>query len=218
MRAMENNTCLPLNQISNESKLILKIRASKNEFENQLLDDTWEQDKVGYNSSMLLSRFWLEDFKPINFFRSCCYKFHHKMTIFKLSSSYSLFNTYKNVQINGYSALGAAMMANDISPDVKRNFIQELVNLNFKPTAKDIELAELYLYDAICTITKEKIILLLCDHQKDNLPQLLPEIRTQIAYHLIQLFKNEFWLIPEKSGQKEEDITYCIRAGIVETI
>lgn len=207
------------NQIPNESKLILNIRASKNEFENQLLDNTWENGEIGYNSNMKLSRFWLDDFKPINFFRSCYYKFHQKMTITKLKLSSSLLNRYQNTQIDGYSALSAAILSNDISHDVKHNFIQELINLNFKPTVKDIELAELYLYDSHEITKYKKIFLHLLQNNPNSNWFIMPyDIRKQIVYYLLLLFKKETWLLPEKSKQKEENITYYMRGGIIEII
>lgn len=216
---MEKESSFSCSQISNESELINNLRKEKNNLEKQLSDDTWAQDKVDYNSIIKLSKFWSDEFNPINFFRSCYYKFHHKMTIYKFKLSYSLLDTYQNVQIDGYSALGAAILANEISTDEKRNFIQELINLDFKPTVKDIRLAELYVYDSYEIAEYKNIFLhLLQDNPNSNWFMLPHDIREQIVRLLIQFFKKDAWLLSEKSEQKEDDKIYCIRAGIVEII
>ncbi len=206
-------------QMPNEdSELISNIRTNKNNLENQLLNNEWEQEEVTYLSALYLSgSFWINDIDtaPIKFFQACYYQKFHQIHIFnmlihKLDTCAPLLKKCQNVQIDGYSALGAAMLAEDISDDAKRNFIQELINLDFKPTPKDIGLAELVLYDEIPAKQKEKIVFLLCslqqsvqngivliDNQKDNSSQLLPEIRTRIAQYMIQLFKKEFWFLPD---------------------
>lgn len=99
-------------------------------------------------------------------------------------------NKYKAAQIDGYSAIGAAILAPDVSVQSKREFINQLFELGFKPTKKDIMLAELVLYDAI---PKENMMLFL--HQED----LLPEIKRNIINCLIE----QYWPLPEITSDKK---------------
>jgi len=150
------------------------------------------------------------DATPIKFLQYCyCQKLQrHFIPQYKnifihlrcIGASACVLNKYHNAQIDGYSALGASMIAQETSIEERHCFNQELINYGFKPTLKDIKLAKLILYDEILANKKETIVLLLCDHQEDNLSQLLPEIRKQITQYMIQLFKNEFWLLPESTS------------------
>lgn len=195
-------------QIS-ESKLISDLRASKNEFESTLLNDKHLKLVLKYPEA-LDGMFENIPNNPIRFLQYCYYQnFHeyiHQTDIIAwLQKRYEtdILAWLQNIQIDGYSALGAAMLAKYTPIQKKRIFIiHKLLNHNFKPTPQDIGLAELILYDEIPAKQKEKIILLLCNHQEDNLshvqPQALPqEIRAQIVQYMVQLFKNEFWLLPE---------------------
>ncbi len=90
------------------------------------------------------------------------------------------------------------MLAKEISIENKHTFIQELIGYGFKPTPKDIELAELALYDGIAEHQITMLYLLHVQSQA-NWSELPQEVRTQIAQYMIQLFKKEFWFLPEKS-------------------
>ena len=184
------------NQMPQESKQIQALRASKSKFNNQL-------------TALWMSHWNRTIYNPTTFWSYCyCPKDTSliELNILKYLDSYpSVLKECQEDQIDGYSALGTTMMATnlsffakDISIEEKRNFIQELTNRGFKPTPKDIELAELILYDGI--IGHQKIFLHLQHiHSQANWSVLPQEVRKQITQYMLQLFKKEFWLLPEKS-------------------
>lgn len=171
---------LPFSQTPQESKLTSNIRKSKNELRSLLIDLWVEQFEIEKDYSSFL-----------------CYCYYPKnKELENLNHLNSLPSTLKNWRagrVNGYSALGAAIISDKTSIEEKRNFIQKLLKNGFRPTTKDIRLAQLALYDGI---TKHKALLHVLYSQANwaTLPQ---EIRSQIAQYMIQLFKNEFWLLPE---------------------
>jgi hypothetical protein len=186
-------------QMPSESKLISDLRASKSKFESQLQTQKWKNQPT---TSVSLLTFFIKslDVSPVEFLQYCYYQIFHKfkvgMYLERLKATSSL-KKFQEAQIEGCSALGAAMIAESISIEEKRNFIQELISRNFKPTPKDIELEELILYDEIAK-QQEKILHFLRASSAYwfVLPQ---EIRKQIIGNMIDLFKNEVWLLPEKS-------------------
>jgi hypothetical protein len=114
----------------------------------------------------------------------------------------------QNASINGYSALGAAMLAPDISFEKRRVFIRELIKYGFKSTLRDMQLAELILYDEIMKeergiglkSKKLKIKFIHLLHSDSSAPwRVLPkELRKLIAQYMIQVLKKEedCWLLP----------------------
>ena len=70
-----------------------------------------------------------------------------------------------DARINGYSALGAAMLAKDVSIDDKRDFIQQLLNYGFELTKKDSAILKLEFCDGLSADQQAKMIFLLCDHR-----------------------------------------------------
>lgn len=216
---MEKESLSPCNQNSHESEMIQYLRKEKHNFEEQLMDGSWDQNKINYDATLILSKFWRDDFNYIDFFRTCYYKSYHETSIFNLPFSSDLLDTYKNTQIDGYSALSAAILTQNISHDEKLNFIQNLINLDFKFTTKDMALAELYVYDSDQIQTYKNI----CIHILQNNPNshwfTLPyDVRKEIVRLLIGFFKKDIWPLPEKSEQQEDDVVYCISAGIIQTI
>jgi hypothetical protein len=191
----------PFSQVQYTSNLVSDLQANKNEFENQL---SFNPIVKLQGMTTLLYAFDTDDIKadPYTFLQYCYYYRHWEddagMMQLKDLDALSLEECYKT-QIDGYSALGAAIIAENASGYQKYTFIQKLINLGFEPTPKDIGLAELILYDNIPAKQKETIILFLCNHQENNLSLLLPEIKTQIIQYMIQLFKDNFYLLPETS-------------------
>ncbi len=196
-------------QSPKESQRIKDIRKNKNDFEKELqLSNLFKGLSpnviAGYHAlgsgnpeydifnSSLRSPIAIS---PINFLRYCYYqKFHNdksKEDIQKLASDASLLNDFKNIQVDGYSALGAAIIAPGVSIESKRNFIEQLMHLGFQLTKKDRMLAELELYDAIPEGEKTKMILLLS--KKDT----LPEIKQNIVGCMLQLYRVTSWPLPE---------------------
>ncbi len=209
--AMENNgqpltifsSCIPAwfssSQKPHESKFISDLRESKSKFEKEL--ENWYQKDFG------------------NFAHSIfCYCYFPQSTIpfvtnltcldYLDSSPSKALEIYQSIHRIGYSALGATIIAKrsyynqrDISFEAKRHFIQELTKRGFQPTPKDIKLAELVLYDEI-TKHKKTILHLLCTSLKANWSVLPQECKTLIAWHMIQLFKNDFQLLPKTLSNK----------------
>ena len=185
---------LSFNKVSNESKLISNLRRSKDDFENKLLSNKEEIKRVLKKQPLA---FYLKvNHYPIWFLQYCYYQ----EIIKHLDENLTLIATFpflKNMQINGYTALGAAIISREPSVDKKRSFIQKLLNSGFELIPKDLELAELALYDAIATHHKT-LLHLLHAHSDVNWSVLPQEVRKQIAQYMLQLFKNELWLLPEK--------------------
>lgn len=188
------------NQTPKESKLITNLRAKRNALENKLRNDKVKNYLAHDNMLTLAHPFNMFTISnPDKLLQYCYYlKFHNSefnLRLFELDNR--IINDCKKAQLDGYSALGASIIADDTTTDEKRNFIQKLIHLGFKSTPKDIELAELALYDNIPTKQKKTILLFLSNHQENNLSLLLPEIKTQIIQYMLQTFRNEFYLLPE---------------------
>ena len=115
----------------------------------------------------------------------------------QLASDKSLVNEFKNAQIDGYSAIGAAILAPDESIKSKRNFIEQLIHLGFKLTQKDKMLAGLPLYDAIPENEKEKMILFL--RHKD----ILPEINKNIVSCMMEPYRATSWPLPDSTNDEK---------------
>jgi hypothetical protein len=190
-------------QTPNESKLIADLRANINDFENQLkLDRSKELEKTYLLPETLQLFMHIGTTKPDQFIQYCYYqKFHEtEMVDFdEICTDTSLLKKYHELEINGYSALGAAMLAKEISIEEKLKFIKKLIKYNFKPTLKDIGIAELVLYDAI-TEHHKTLLHLLHPHSEINWSVLPHEIRNHITQYILQLLRKEFWLLPETAS------------------
>jgi hypothetical protein len=130
-----------------------------------------------------------------------------------LNNAPALFNKCLNARLDGYSALGAAMLAPDMPLYVRYNFAQQLINLDFIPTPKDREIAELILYDEIkknkrASEFKKKLIHLLHPDSPAHWHILPYEIRQLIAWYLVEVIKtnNNYWLLPD--GKKDLAVMY----------
>lgn len=102
------------NQTPNESKLITDLRKNINDFENQLKLDKWTERKKTYIVPVTLQLFMHMDAKPIEFIKYCYYqKFHENefVNLNEICTDASLLKKYQEVEIDGYSTLGAAMLA-----------------------------------------------------------------------------------------------------------
>lgn len=135
-------------------------------------------------------------------FLKCCYNYKYwekdGKRINKLGTDPIDLKKYHHSEIKGFSALGAAMIAQGLSLGKRRLLTQELGTYGFKPTSNDVSIAELILYDEIKKYGKEKMFFnLLCPYPSICWSVLPHEIRKYIAYYLRELFKNEFWLLPQ---------------------
>lgn len=128
---------------------------------------------------------------PTMFLYYCYYQKHHKdsgMDLLELTISTDLLNTCKHADIDGYSALGAAIIAQGIDNASKRDFIQQLIDFDFVFTQKDKVLAELMLYDSISAEHKKTMIFLLCNHETDNLSILPYDVRKSVIYLILRSY------------------------------
>jgi hypothetical protein len=138
----------------------------------------------------------------IEFLRYCYnLKLHNDPIGFELSDldkDVSLLVECKEAQINGYSALGAAIIAKDIltmvnkciQVPVKSRFILDLVKRGFVLTGKDRELLALELYTNIPGEQKQKMTLLLQDN--NGYFSVFPhDVRKLLMHYMICLFKEE---------------------------
>ncbi len=194
-------TCFSSTQKLNESQLISDLRAKRNIFEGKFAYNQWIYPLEEY--SIALHPFSVDeiDTMPTQFLHYCYYQKFHTilgMTLNHLDTSASLLIKCQNAQTNGYSCLGATMIAKDMLTEEKRDFIDELLKRNFKPTPEDIQLTKLILYDGITT-HQTTILHLRHAHSQADWSVLPPEIRKLIALYMIELFKSELWLLPEKS-------------------
>ena len=194
-----------------ESELMANVRNSKEDFKNQfkipipfielLISKAASMVKVVISTMMIDPNSNNEYSNPL-FLLALHYYFirlsFKDCITHNLNNNTQMLTAFQDAQVDGYSCIGAVLIAKKASDKEKYDFIQELINDHgFEPTAKDIVLANLALYDEIPAQEKKKFVLLLCNHQEDNLSDLLPEIRKQIAQRMIQLCKKEFWLLPE---------------------
>lgn len=187
-------------QIQYQGKPSSDIRESKDKFEGQLqLDNEIEKQKIYMSLTLPLFSIHNIDANPIKFLQYCYYqKFHENGFVQLRHFNTCLYRKCQKEQIDGYSALGAAIIAKETPIQKRCKFIQRLIRHGFKPTPKDIELAELILYDEK-PIELYKTLLHLLSHSEINWSVLPLEIRKEIAHCMVELFKKDFWLSPETS-------------------
>ncbi|HLX54489.1 MAG TPA: hypothetical protein VKR58_11135 [Aquella sp.] len=193
--------------------MVSDIRADKDKFEEQLKLDKKAEIQKTYILPVTLQLFSKKgvEAKPIRFLQYCYYQKFHKNEMENLQTlqdDFTLLNKCLNAQIDGYSAIGAAMLAPDMPLYAKYNFVQELINLDFKPTPQDIEIAELILYDEIMKNQlglefKKKLIHLLHPGSPAHWHILPHDVRKLIAWHLVEEIKtdNNYWLLTD--GKKD---------------
>jgi hypothetical protein len=100
-------------------------------------------------------------------------------------------------RIDDYSAVGAAIIARHRTFKQRRIFIKELFKYGFKPTLKDIQLAELLLHSAITRKGHTEVFMHLLYDKSDASWKVLPaEIKQLTAQFLRELYKKNYWLLP----------------------
>ncbi len=138
--------------VQHESELVLDLRVSKKNFEDNLIDRETKRELCG---CLTMQTFSINSMcqNPVQFLQYCyCFRHYEIMlnpSISDLEDNPVLLERCLAAQKDGYSALGAVMIAENASIEEKYNFIQKLIKYGFKPTLKDIQLARLFLYDEI---------------------------------------------------------------------
>jgi len=192
-----------------KSQLIQALEKNKNDVEQKLEPDLIKENisRDDYLPRVLIYRAGLSINTYINLGRYetptaegfCMWCYHQRshttekedLDFLSLTSPQDRLDFHKEAQIDGYSAIGAAILAPEVSIESKRNFIAQLLNLGFKLTIKDRMLAEFVVYDSIPENEKEKMILFL--REKD----LLPEIKKTIVNCMIEPYRITSWPLPE---------------------
>lgn len=140
----------------------------------------------------------IENENPNEFFRYCYHQNLHNEFEFGTADVEDLrgswFEACKKAQINGYSAVGAAIIAKDVFVEYKRSFIQKLMNKGFQLTEEDRKLVVFELYDAIPAEQKKFMISLLQDHKEGNLALLPYDVRKYIVDYIVHLYRDKEWL------------------------
>ncbi len=206
--AMEDNSANVLRSLlptwfsrshtSKEAKPIRGLRKSKNKFEKQLQTNK-VPTKYMLPMTDVLCLIDVIDKHPIEFLKYCYHRNMHTyicMRIEQLDESASLFNNYKDIYIDGYSALGAAIIA-DIDIEPKRDFIKRLMKHGFELTIKDKAVATLELYDAIISKQKEVMVCLLSTVGPGNFLMLPRDIRKNIMWCMMPCLNKMYGLLPD---------------------
>jgi len=180
-------------QVANESEVMQGLRANKNKFEEQLQIKEWVTEYMSPPTWELFSSEEVDN-NPVQFLKFCYWQKHHKKPMRIRIEQYfdypsSLFHKCRNVRINGYSALGAAIIAKGVFNQDKGNFILDLKDRGYTLTEKDKELLVLELYDSIPVENKKAMMLLLCNHQANDLSFFPYDVRKYIVQYMIGCFK-----------------------------
>ncbi|HJZ23110.1 MAG TPA: hypothetical protein VJ201_01520 [Candidatus Babeliales bacterium] len=184
-----------MNQASGESEFIQKLRISRNQFEEQLQVFTLRSILDDWTIKDLANSI---DANPLLFLEHCYHqRFFWRNVITWSSFEVSLINKCKKARIDGYSALGAACIARDISIGHKRDFIRPLMEHGFELTEKDKALAVIELYDAIPVEQKKKIIFLLFILGQGDFTILPDDVGKEIVYCIVYPFKEDVWPLPD---------------------
>ncbi|HJZ23113.1 MAG TPA: hypothetical protein VJ201_01535, partial [Candidatus Babeliales bacterium] len=148
-----------------------------------------------YYVNIILKPF-LEKMKlaPGLFLDYCYYLKHFKKTqeinIGQLISCPDLLDACQKIRKgDGYSALGAVIIAPDVCIEDKRDFIRQLMMHGFELTQKDKALAALELYDEIPAEQKATMVCLLCVYKEGNLSILPYDIVQYVIQYIISLHK-----------------------------
>jgi hypothetical protein len=208
-----------------ESELVSNLHANKNNFETQFarshnitIEDAAipTQPTQQIQRVIPLSNACSINIAPTKFLQYCydqgLYKndlfLHMKINELDIFEHPHFLQKCQNARIDDYSALSTAMLAPNVFFKNRRKFIQEeLIKRNFKPTPKDIQLAQLIFYDEIIKETQSKSLSLKAKKSKTKLmyvlhPYFLPtlpqELKRFIAYFIIEMLKKEenCWLLP----------------------
>lgn len=199
----------------NESELIQGLRANKNKFEEQLQLNKWDTEYMNNVPNGLFSPEEI-DKDPINFLKFCYWQDLELSGYINVSirqfDEPSLLYKCKNARIDGYSALGAAIIAKDVQDPCKGGFILELKDRGYTLTEKDKELLVLELYDAISVKDKEIMILMLCNHKMSNLSVLPHDVRNYIVQYMIASLKDKHISVMDMGKHNRKlDLRKCMR-------
>ncbi len=185
-----------------------KVRKSKIKFRAQLKDDISEVYNGVFHKDTIKNT-------PVCFLHYCfayyrIYRVEDRcMELSDLDQDASLLNACKEARIDGYSALGAAIMFKssllsngvwyvlltemDASIEDKFNLTQDLPQKGFTLTEKDKTLLALELYDSIPAEHEQMMVVLLQDQQKGNLAMLSHDVRRYIVEYAVRLYKEKAW-------------------------
>lgn len=189
-----------------ESQLILDLRNRKNKLEEQL--ETYVQIRFHkFLSPFSIQIFWkpVAAIQPYEFLQYCYYQKYHDsepyMATSHLDDDECFLELCMEASIGNCSALGAAILASDVSFKEKKYFIQTLRERGFVPTQEDIQLAEFVLYEEVLrqeqeTKLKTKFIHLLHPNSPAYWRDVPQEVRKIIASYLLELIKKDYWLLP----------------------
>lgn len=185
-----------------------EIQICKNKFADQLQismfsGEYWLPETNGVFSTWRIQR------HPVEFLKYCYHQNRHEenygiffINLSDFNQDASLLNACKNACIHGYSALGAALIAEDapsllnriLKTSYKQDFILRLLEKGFQFTEKDKKLVALHLHDVISAGQKQMMISLLCEPQKGNLVLLPHDVRGCIVDYIVHLHKKSDWL------------------------
>ncbi len=163
---MENNSSflssfswsslLPAWLTNNESELISDLRKDTNNFKNKLKPSFSESLLIPIIESKFVSPHAKITIDPKKYLDShtclgafSLYYLTKDILIKDFDNVTHALSACQSAQIDGYSCIGAVIIANKGSIVEKRSFIRELINRGFKPTTKDIRLTNLIFYDEI---------------------------------------------------------------------
>lgn len=197
-RAMEDNFLSFFSSLFESNKVsspLQAVQVNKNEFKKLLHVYSWSINGLSY-AIVQAERSYLNNLitdKPTEFFLYCYNQSMHGYISFMSIMNDSLLDTCKEVCINGYSALGAAIIAENVSVKDKRWFVRKLKKKGFTLTAKDRTLIALELQDSIPVEQKQMMVALLQGQQKDVLASLPHEIRKYIVDRIMRLYKEKEW-------------------------
>lgn len=143
----------------NKPKTIQELQNEKKELHDQL-SFQWIPSRPQIHIDIAICKYPKREFQYIecnhNNTKYSCVTTPINESIQKLKNE---MNYLKNGRYNGYSALGAATIAREVSLEEKIVFIQKLLTAGFEPTQKDRELALIEKWER-CTLLRQKIYML----------------------------------------------------------
>lgn len=193
-----------------ESEKIIALRAKKEAFENQLKVSSFNATRKKFFSKdlpfcglqvqndptvFLQYAYYISDddiqTAPLENMHGIDRHTHGPIHIFfqiERNDIQAIKNSCIPAAINGYSALGAALISKTISRAQKRVFLQQLLDLGFKTTPGDHELAYLEAYDASGIRPGAKFMLALGRNDKNCILTKLPP---EIFFEIISYFEKK---------------------------
>lgn len=182
-----------------------KLQADKDAFEKWLWRTDWFSggSRTTMTGGLPYSSYYIH-LKPVKFLKYC-YMQHlhegapracniHDLYTFSVQGRHEigrkLLSNCKKARKNGCSALGAAILARNVSAEYKRNFIYSLLQYGFTLTDKDRGLLKLVLYQAVPV----EVTSLLHDMQQGDFAVLPQDVRRSIVYHIACLLKGKEWI------------------------